>query len=448
MSRRYFIPSLLLIAGAANSQPEKADTLSVSAINARTESAVYLNKANSFHKKNNPDSAIFYAKKAFAAADTGKNGQGVLDAGKTLAGYYDEYGNLPAAYKYLKLTIAVSDSLRGTIKAERLLPEKPRQPYRAGSRYRYLYQNPIYLLAAGLALLLLLVFILWRSGRRRKRDRLLLEKKEEDIEAALNQLQLTQNQLIQAEKMASLGELTAGIAHEIQNPLNFVNNFSEINLELLKEMENELANGDKNEAISIVVDIKQNLEKIRHHGRRADDIVKGMLQHSRASSSTRELTNINALAEEYIRLAYHGLRAKDKSFNTELTTKYDDSLPLIQVIPQDIGRVLLNLFTNAFYAVQQKQKTTGVNYKPEVTLTTSKANNQILINVTDNGVGIADTVKDKIMQPFFTTKPSGEGTGLGLSLSYDIVVKGHGGDIYVDSKDGEYTSFTVSLPVN
>jgi len=260
-------------------------------------------------------------------------------------------------------------------------------------------------------------------------------------------LRQTQRQLIQSEKMASLGELTAGIAHEIQNPLNFVNNFSEINIELLDEMELELNNGDKEEAISIAGDIRQNLEKIGHHGKRADGIVKGMLQHSRASSGHKEPTDINALADEYLRLAYHGLRAKDKTFNAELVTHFDEKVPKANTIPQDVGRVLLNLFTNAFYAVHQKQKSGAANYKPTVELSTSVKDGFIDIKVKDNGTGIPEHIKDKIMQPFFTTKPTGEGTGLGLSMSYDIVVKGHGGSIDINTVEGEFTEFTISLPL-
>jgi two-component system NtrC family sensor kinase len=261
-------------------------------------------------------------------------------------------------------------------------------------------------------------------------------------------LRKTQRQLIQSEKMASLGELTAGIAHEIQNPLNFVNNFSEVSIELLEEMEAELQRGETADAIDIAGDVKQNLEKISHHGKRADGIVKGMLQHSRASTGQKEATDINVLADEYFRLAYHGLRAKDKTFNAELVTHYANDLPKANTIPQDIGRVLLNLFTNAFYAVHQKQKTAGTNYQPTVELSTTIKDGAINIRVKDNGTGIPDHVKDKIMQPFFTTKPTGEGTGLGLSMSYDILVKGHGGSIEVDTKEGEYTEFIIKLPLN
>ena len=274
-----------------------------------------------------------------------------------------------------------------------------------------------------------------------------LTKQKDELQKTLELLQNTQQQLIQSEKLASLGELTAGIAHEIQNPLNFVNNFSEVSMEMIDEMEEELNGGDKDEAVAIAKDIKQNLEKIRHHGQRADSIVKGMLQHSRAGNNVKEPVDINKLADEYLRLAYHGLRAKDKSFNTELVTKFDPSLPKVAVVPQDVGRVLLNLFNNAFYAVQQKHKTAAPGYKPVVTLITSRNKEGIEIIVKDNGSGIPENIKDKILQPFFTTKPTGEGTGLGLSLSYDIIVKGHGGSIDVDSKEDEFTAFIIKLPV-
>ncbi|MGB2759166.1 MAG: ATP-binding protein, partial [Maribacter stanieri] len=274
---------------------------------------------------------------------------------------------------------------------------------------------------------------------------LLTEKKR--LENTLSNLQTTQSQLIQAEKMASLGELTAGIAHEIQNPLNFVNNFSEVSNELIDEMNEELDKGDFEEAKAISLDIKQNLEKINHHGKRADNIVKGMLQHSRSSSGTKELTDINALADEYLRLAYHGLRAKDKSFNAELVTNFDNSIGSINIMPQDIGRVILNLITNAFYAVNEK-KQRDTKFKPIVAVSSKKSDKHITISVSDNGDGIPEKVKEKIFQPFFTTKPTGQGTGLGLSMSYDIVTKGHGGELQVESNEGEGTTFIINLKIN
>jgi signal transduction histidine kinase len=279
-----------------------------------------------------------------------------------------------------------------------------------------------------------------------------LEIAKEQIEKTLDELKTAQAQLIQSEKMASLGELTAGIAHEIQNPLNFVNNFSEICTELIDEMNEELAKADIEEAKAISIDIKQNLKKINHHGKRADAIVKGMLQHSRTSNGVKEPTDINALADEYLRLSYHGLRAKDKSFNAEYKTDFDPNLPKINIVPQDIGRVLLNLINNAFYAVQQTfQK--QPEFKPLVVVSTKNTGTHVEIRVKDNGPGIPSELKDKIFQPFFTTKPTGQGTGLGLSLSYDIV-KAHGGELKVEIlpaeqpwKEGEGTKFTITLPI-
>ncbi|MDP9080446.1 MAG: ATP-binding protein [Bacteroidota bacterium] len=268
-----------------------------------------------------------------------------------------------------------------------------------------------------------------------------------ELNSSLINLKAAQAQLIQSEKMASLGELTAGIAHEIQNPLNFVNNFSDVSRELIDELQIELKNGEKEEAIAISEDLKQNIGKIHHHGKRAEVIVKGMLEHSRSSSGQKEPTNLNNLADEFFRLAYHGLRAKDKSFNAELIMHFDENLPPINLIPQDIGRVLLNLFNNAFYSVQQKTKAIGTEFRPIVEVTTIQKGETVEIKVKDNGIGIPDAIRNKIMQPFFTTKPTGEGTGLGLSLSYDIIVKGHGGKLDIQSKEGEFAEFIVSLPI-
>jgi len=267
------------------------------------------------------------------------------------------------------------------------------------------------------------------------------------LQKSLDELKATQTQLIQSEKMASLGELTAGIAHEIQNPLNFVNNFSEVSKELLEEMLEEIQNGDMEEVNAFAQDVIQNLEKINYHGKRADGIVKGMLQHSRSSSGTKELTDVNVLVDEYLRLAYHGLRAKDKSFNAALETHLDDKIEKIEIVPQDFGRVVLNLITNAFYACNEKKKMEIEGYEPKVTVETKKIKDHIEIQVQDNGNGIPKKVLDKIFQPFFTTKPTGQGTGLGLSLSYDII-KAHGGNIKVNTKESEGTEFIISLPTN
>jgi signal transduction histidine kinase len=291
--------------------------------------------------------------------------------------------------------------------------------------------------------------IRWRTTTLR-REKLKLENKVKARTAELHQsletLKTTQQELIQREKMASLGELTAGIAHEIQNPLNFVNKFSEVNKELIVEMRQELDSGNGEEAKVISKDIEDNQDKIILHGQRADAIVKSMLQHSRAGSGKKEPTDINALADEYVRLAFHGMRAKDKTFNAAIYTDFDASLEKINVIPQDIGRVLLNLLNNAFYAVHEKRQSAPDGYEPAVSVSTKKRDNKIVITVKDNGNGIPDKIKDKIFQPFFTTKPTGKGTGLGLSLSYDMV-KAHGGEIRVESKEGEGSEFSVFLPV-
>jgi signal transduction histidine kinase len=272
-----------------------------------------------------------------------------------------------------------------------------------------------------------------------------LTSQKEALLETLNELKSTQTQLIQSEKMASLGELTAGIAHEIQNPLNFVNNFSEVNSELIAEMKAELAKGNIEEAKTLATDIDDNEKKIIFHGKRADAIVKGMLQHSRSSSGVKEPTDINALADEYLRLAYHGLRAKDKSFNATMKTDFDDTIGKINIIPQDIGRVILNLITNAFYVVDEKKKQAVAGYEPTVSVSTKKTGNKVEIKVADNGNGIPQKILDKIFQPFFTTKPTGKGTGLGLSMSYDIVTKGHGGQLEVETKEGQGSQFIIIL---
>ena len=276
-----------------------------------------------------------------------------------------------------------------------------------------------------------------------------LEAAKKLADSALNELRATQKQLVQSEKMASLGELTAGIAHEIQNPLNFVNNFSEVNNELIEELNAERAKPktERDEILEneILDNIRQNLEKINNHGKRADGIVKGMLQHSRSSSGQKELTDMNELADEYLRLAYHGYRAKEKLFNAKFETDFDKNIEKINVVPQEIGRVLLNLINNAFYAVNEKRKVKDADYQPAIKIATSQSGNQVFITISDNGNGIPKNIVDKIFQPFFTTKPTGSGTGLGLSLAYDTI-KAHGGDIKVATKEGEGSEFMIYLP--
>lgn len=286
--------------------------------------------------------------------------------------------------------------------------------------------------------------------RAKSRERELAQAQE--IEKAYHELKATQAQLVQSEKLASLGELTAGIAHEIQNPLNFVNNFSELSVELAHELRDEMkkTEPDKELVADLLQDLSQNQEKINHHGKRAANIVTAMLQHARTSTGKKEPTDLNVLADEYLRLAYHGLRAKDKSFNATMVTEFDPAIGKVDVIPQDFGRVLLNLINNAFYAVQQRKRQLSESqaqekYEPTVSVSTRQLPGKIEIRIQDNGTGIPETLKAKIFQPFFTTKPTGQGTGLGLSLAYDIVTKGHGGTMSVDSKEGEGTEFVITI---
>jgi signal transduction histidine kinase len=427
--------------------------------NSTTDAAsIHLHLAKLFNRINNTDSSIFYARKAYAIAKPTSFRGMVLDASRLLADLYGKRAYTDSAYHYQQIAMLYNDSLFGAEKfnhIQKILSDEQRRQQAVLQKQENLKNR--YQLIGGITIIvfvLIVASLIWRNNRKQKHTNLLLGEQKEEIEAqrdsleqTLTDLKATQTQLIQSEKMASLGELTAGIAHEIQNPLNFINNFSEVNKEMLVEMKEEIAKGNMADVIDIADSVIANEEKISHHGKRADSIVKGMLEHSRNASGQKEPTDINQLADEYLRLSYHGLRAKDKSFNAELVTNFDAALPKVNATAQDIGRVLLNLFNNALYAVNQKSKTVGAAYKAEVSVSTSKANGQVVIKVKDNGIGIPDSIKEKIMQPFFTTKPTGEGTGLGLSLTYDMVVKGHGGKIDINTKEGEFTEFTVSLPV-
>lgn len=304
--------------------------------------------------------------------------------------------------------------------------------YEPGKQMMFFYFSLV-----GTNVTIFIILLVYENSKNRALET--VQKKHSDLVSA-------QAQLIQTEKMASLGELTVGIAHEIQNPLNFVNNFSEVGSELIREMVEEVEKGNYEEVKALAADVRINLEKINHHGKRAGDIVKNMLQHSRTSSGQKEPTDINALAGEYLRLAYHGLRAKDKSFDASLKTEFDERTGMIEVIPQDIGRVLLNLINNAFYAVEEKRKSGVPGFEPLVAVSTRRERDKILVTVRDNGNGVPGRVLDKIFQPFFTTKPTGQGTGLGLSLAYDIV-KVHGGELKVETREGEGSAFTIQIPV-
>jgi two-component system NtrC family sensor kinase len=405
--------------------------------------------ASVYKKTGQTDSAIFYAKQVVSEGTALSILAPVIEASALLVDIYKSRHNADSALKYQETLMAAKDSLFSGDKIKQMqsvtFDERLRQQEIGIEKDKYQNKIKLYTLVAALALFITVGIMLWRNNRSKQKANALLNSKNKEVEHALNELKATQSQLVQREKMASLGELTAGIAHEIQNPLNFVNNFSEVNKELLEEMKNEIDKGDIKEVKLIVDDVIQNEEKINHHGKRADAIVKGMLQHSRSSSGIKEPTDINTLADEYLRLSYHGLRAKNKSFNATLQTDFDSSIGKINIVPQDIGRVLLNLFTNAFYAITEKQKGQGEGYEPTVSVSTKKINNKVCIRVKDNGNGIPQKVIDKIFQPFFTTKPTGQGTGLGLSLSYDII-KAHDGDVNVETKEGEFAEFFILLP--
>jgi len=406
----------------------------------------YVSLANLFTKQNNIDSALYYAREGLALTKITHDLSDAAMAYSSLSAVFKIKNNIDSAFKYQGMALAARDSLNSAEKVKQFenvgFTEQLRVQQLEEEKAAVQNKVRIYAMLAGLAVVLLITLILYRNNRQKQKTNKILEK-------TLSNLRSTQAQLIQSEKMASLGELTAGIAHEIQNPLNFVNNFSEVNKELIEELKSEKlkAESERDEELEsqLLNDIEQNLEKINHHGKRADAIVKGMLQHSRSSAGVKEPTDVNALTDEYLRLAYHGLRAKDNSFNATMKTDYDDSIGKINVIPQDIGRVILNLITNAFYAVDEKRKSGIENYAPTVSVSTKKLNDKVEIKVRDNGSGIPQKVLDKIFQPFFTTKPTGQGTGLGLSLSYDIV-KAHDGEIKVMTKEGEGSEFVVKLP--
>jgi len=409
--------------------------------------------SNYFESFNQTDSAMYYAEMGNRKANKINYTQGILKATEILA-RLNETRDPTKALHYFKLAQETRNKLYGAgniqILRDMIAQEEKRQAEIEATKVAYqnrLRMNAFLGITFTLSVIAVFLFIIIRRKQKAKQK----------IERTLHLLKNTQSQLIHAEKMASLGELTAGIAHEIQNPLNFVNNFSEVSVDLIDELNEEIDGGNTEEVKAISGDLKSNLEKISHHGQRASGIVKGMLEHSRAGDGHKEPTDINALADEYLRLAYHGLRAKDKSFNADFKTYLDETLPKVNIIPQDIGRVLLNLINNAFYAVAEKNRIVGDDvvvgvgvetrhalslpanaiYKPLVTITTKNLGDKIEISVKDNGSGIPDKIKEKIFQPFFTTKPTGEGTGLGLSMSYDIVTKGHGGELKVETKEGE-----------
>ncbi|MEO9069750.1 MAG: ATP-binding protein [Ginsengibacter sp.] len=410
----------------------------------------YYNIASLFEKENLKDSAIYYADISLRLCLEHNFAGFTLNASKLLTSLYDSKGKADSTLKYMRILLEAKDSVFSQSKGQQFkqfaFNEVQRKQKVSADLERYQNKVRLYILIAALIVFFIIAFMLYRNNRQKQRAK-------SKIEKAYLELKSTQAQLVQSEKMASLGELTAGIAHEIQNPLNFVNNFSEVNIELLVEMKDEMEKGNIEDAKEIANDVIDNSEKINYHGKRAGDIVKGMLQHSRSSTGVKEPTDINALADEYLRLSYHGLRAKDKNFNATMKTNFDETIGKIKIIPQDVGRVLLNLFNNAFFACAERSRSTVnqqksenlISYEPTVSVTTKKSENHVIITVGDNGNGIPQKIVDKIFQPFFTTKPTGQGTGLGLSLSYDIV-KAHGGGINVETKEEEGTTFIIQLP--
>ena len=422
---------------------EQLNTLFLSTI-------LYNSMAYIFLQKGKRDSSIYYAKRSLSLAQ--KYNYKLFEIGASGFLSYNVYDgvNADSALKYMRIMFMANNDAfnadRGRQFQKVSYDAEKKEKELADAKKQFKNKIRVYLFIIALIFLLIVAFIFWRNNRHKKKANLLLVQQKEKLETTLEELKTTQKQLIQSEKMASLGELTAGIAHEIQNPLNFVNNFSEVNSELIDELEQEADKGNLDEVRSIVKSIKENEGKINHHGKRAETIVKSMLQHSRSSSGKKEPVDINKLCDEYLRLSYHGLRAKDKSFNATMKTDFDDNIGKINIIPQDIGRVVLNLINNAFYAVDEKKKSGYVNYEPTVSISTQKNNGKVKIKVRDNGNGIPQKVLDKIFQPFFTTKPTGQGTGLGLSLSYDIV-KAHGGELKVETKEGEGSIFMIDLPV-
>ncbi|MGI4760844.1 MAG: sensor histidine kinase [Janthinobacterium lividum] len=385
------------------------------------------------------------------------------DRSQVLSKAAAQQGDYAKALQYFRQYTAYKDSLTAAATANRLatlayrqnLLQKETQIQRLTQARTLSVQNArrqqqfVLALAGGLTLLAGLAVVLIRSNRAKHRANQQLNAQKEAVQQALADLKTAQTQLIQAEKMASLGELTAGIAHEIQNPLNFVTNFSEVSAELLAELAEEAASPTRDAELEreLLADVQANLLKINQHGQRASSIVKGMLAHSRSSTGERQPTDLNALTQEYLQLAYHGARAKDKTFDARLTTHFAPGLPAVPVVPQDVSRVLLNVLSNAFYAVHQRQRTAGPGYQPEVQVRTQRGASQVSISIRDNGSGVPEALKQKIFNPFFTTKPTGEGTGLGLSLSYDIITKGHGGTFTLASAEGEFTEVTLTLPV-
>lgn len=416
----------------------------------RTMCQVMLSMAGLFQQEGREDSSVQYARQSLLLAQKGEFMLEVFNASEFLYRIFKKYQQYANALTYLETSNAAKDNLFSrakiiAIENQRFQDELEKKQDEF-ERQTNAKQMKIYTLLAALTAIFIIASILWRNNKQKQKANDLLQQQKQEVQKTLTELRTLQQQLIHAEKMASLGEVTAGIAHEIQNPLNFITNFSELSTELLAEMQEDLRSGHTEDALCMTDSLKQSLEKINQHGKRADAIVKNMLQHSRKHTGTKEHTDINALVDEYLQLSYEAMRAKDKSFHAILETHFESGVEKVEMIPQDMGRVLLNLFNNAFYSVHEKMKASNNGYEPTIQVVTRRNGSSFEIRIRDNGMGIPEKVVDKIYQPFFTTKPTGEGTGLGLSLSYDIVTKVHNGTMDVNTKQGEYAEFVIELP--
>jgi two-component system, NtrC family, sensor kinase len=410
----------------------------------------YFEMARAFRETNRRDSSLLYAENALGMARRVNNPRIIYDAAMLLSQLYEPV-DLARSFEYYKKAMDARDRVYDEEKMKQIhnisFTEQLREQQRETDRILYESRVQTIGLLLGIGVFMLIAFLLYRNNRNRRKANTLLQKQKEELEDALAELKITQIQLIQAEKMASLGELTAGIAHEIQNPLNFVNNYSEVNMELMEELEEELEKENVEEVKALISDLHANQKKVVTHGKNAEAIVRGMLQHSQRSNTSREPTDVNALATEYLRVAYNAMQAKDQAGHIMLETKLDAGLPRIEIVPGDVGKVIHNLITNAIYAVNKKKSEMSEGYSPVIEVTTHREGNAIEISVRDNGIGMSDQVMKKIFQPFFTTKPAGQGTGLGLSLAYDIITKGHSGKLSVESKEGEGSAFVIQLPI-